>query len=96
MLWYHPRGMKKPNLLFLFTDEQRFDTLSVYGNGKIEMPNLNRLASGSCVFDKTYVTQPVCTPSRSSLLTGQYPHTNGCIENNIPLKGHFPLLFLKG
>ena len=78
--------MPKPNLLFLFTDEQRADTMAAYGNERIETPNLNRLASESTVFERAYVTQPVCTPSRSSILTGLWPHTNGCTENNIPLR----------
>lgn len=73
---------QSPNLLFIYTDEQRFDTLAAYGNDQIEMPNLNRLADQACVFDRAYVTQPVCTPSRSSLLTGLYPHNNGCLANN--------------
>jgi len=77
--------MTLPNLLFLFTDEQRFDTMAAYGNTKIQTPNLNRLAGQSVVFDRAYVTQPVCTPSRSSILTGLWPHTNGCTANNIPL-----------
>lgn len=81
-----------PNLLFLYTDEQRFDTLAAYGNTRIQMPNLNRLAETSTVFDQAYVTQPVCTPSRSSLLTGLYPHTNGCTHNNVPLRASFPCL----
>lgn len=78
--------MNATNLLFLYTDEQAFDTLATYGNDRIEMPNLNRLADESVVFDQAYVTQPVCTPSRSTLLTGQYPHSNGCTANNIPLR----------
>ena len=78
--------MSHPNLLFLYTDEQAYNTLKTYGNTTISMPNLNRLADESCVFDRAYVSQPVCTPSRSTLLTGLYPHTNGCIKNNIPLK----------
>jgi arylsulfatase len=77
--------MSQPNLLFLYTDEQRFDTLACYGNEQIDMPNLNRLAERSVVFDDAYVTQPVCTPSRSTLLTGLFPHTNGCVANNVPL-----------
>jgi arylsulfatase A-like enzyme len=81
---------RPPNLLFLYTDEQRYDTLACYGNERIEMPNLNRLAESSTVFDEAYVTQPVCTPSRSSLLTGQWPHTNGCTRNNIPLRPETP------
>ncbi|MHC4873886.1 MAG: sulfatase-like hydrolase/transferase [Planctomycetota bacterium] len=78
--------MNKPNILFIYTDEQAVNTLAAYGNNQIEMPALNRLSSQSTVFENAYVTQPVCTPSRSSLVTGLYPHTNGCIENNIPLR----------
>ena len=76
----------KPNLLFIFTDEQRADTLECYGNTVVQAPNLNALARRSFVFERPYVTQPVCTPARSSIMTGLYPHTNGCTENNIPLK----------
>lgn len=76
----------KPNLLFLWTDEQRADTLSVYGNGRFRMPALNRLASESVVFSRCYDTQPVCTPARSSVMTGEWPHANGCLNNNIPLR----------
>ncbi|MHC4872462.1 MAG: sulfatase family protein [Planctomycetota bacterium] len=77
---------KKPNLLFIFTDQQRFDTLACYGNDFIKMPNLNKLAEQSYVFENAYVTQPVCTPSRSSIMTGLYPHTNGCVKNNVFMK----------
>ncbi len=79
---------KPRNLLFLFTDEQRADTMAAYGNDKIETPNLNRLANESMVFEKCYVTQPVCTPSRSTIMTGLWPHQNGCMANNIPLPEH--------
>lgn len=78
--------MAVPNLLFIYCDELAMRTLATYGNDKIDMPNLNRFAAESIVFDQAYVTQPVCTPSRSTLLTGLYPHTNGCTENNVPLK----------
>lgn len=84
--------MKKHNLLFLYTDEQAIDTLKAYGNNKILMPNLNRLSDESTLFEQAYVTQPVCTPSRSTLLTGLYPHTNGCTRNNIPLPEDIPCL----
>ena len=81
---------KKPNLLFIWTDEQRPDTMAAYGNKAIKTPNLNRLASESFVFDKAYVTQPVCTPSRSSVMTGLWPHTSGLEANNIPLPKEIP------
>lgn len=84
--------MSHPNLLFIYTDEQAFNTLAAYGNTQIAMPNLNRLAAQSTVFDQTYVTQPVCTPSRSTLLTGLYPHTSGMTENNLRLRDDIPCL----
>jgi len=77
---------RKPNLLFIFTDEQRLDSMACYGSPWIQTPSLNALAAGSFVVDNPYVSQPVCTPSRSTIMTGQYPHTNGCTANNIPLR----------
>jgi len=84
--------MARTNLLFLFTDEQRADTMAAYGNERIQTPNLNRLARESTVFGNAYVTQPVCTPSRSTIMTGLYPHTSGCVENNVPLPDDVPCL----
>jgi arylsulfatase A-like enzyme len=80
------RAGDKPNLLFLWTDQQRADTMAAYGNTRFHVPTLNRLGSESVVFDRAYVTQPVCTPSRSSVVTGLWPHQSGCIRNNIPLR----------
>ena len=82
----------KKNLVFIFTDQQRYDTLNVYGNKKIKVPNLNKLAQKSAVFMNSYVTQPVCTPSRGSLLTGLYPHNHGCETNNRVLSDDIPTL----
>jgi arylsulfatase A-like enzyme len=83
---------KKPNILFICTDQQRASTLKVYGNSKYDVPNLNAFAERSVVFLNTYATQPVCTPSRSSVLTGLYPHTNGCTSNNSPLAASYMTL----
>jgi arylsulfatase A-like enzyme len=83
---------RKPNLLFLFTDQQRADTLACYGNQQVMTPNLTALASESHVFENAYVTQSVCTPSRSSIMTGLYPHTNGCTKNNVPLRYETPTI----
>jgi arylsulfatase A-like enzyme len=80
------RSGDKPNLLLVWTDQQRADTLAVYGNHRFRVPAMNHLASRSVVFEKCYVTQPVCTPSRSTVMTGLYPHQNGCTRNNIPLQ----------
>ncbi|NWG12230.1 MAG: sulfatase-like hydrolase/transferase [Acidobacteria bacterium] len=86
------RRTGKPNLLFVWTDQQRPDTMSVYGNSRIHAPNLDKLAAESIVFERAYVSQPVCTPSRSTVLTGLWPHQSGCTENNIPLPEKIPCL----
>lgn len=86
------RKQDKPNLLFIWTDQQRADTMAAYGNTKIHAPNLNKLAGESVVFQKAYVTQPVCTPNRSAVMTGLWPHTSGCTANNIRLPQDIPSL----
>lgn len=67
--------MKKPNILWICTDQQRFDSLGCYGNRKIDTPNLDELAANGMLFENTYCQSPVCTPSRASFLTGRYPRT---------------------
>ncbi|MBN1808081.1 MAG: sulfatase-like hydrolase/transferase [Planctomycetes bacterium] len=84
--------MPAPNILFIFTDEQRSDTLAAYGNTHIHTPNLDSLAARSVLFENAYVTQPVCTPSRSTIMTGLYPHSNSCTANNVPLPPHVPTI----
>lgn len=78
----------KPNLLFIWTDQQSANTLGAYGNDHIDTSNVDDLAEQAAVFENAYVTQPVCGPSRSSIMTGLYPHTSGITENNIPLPSH--------
>jgi arylsulfatase A-like enzyme len=80
---------RKPNLVLFLPDQQRADTIACYGGVKVHAPNLNTLASESVIFERTYVTHPVCTPSRSSLMTGTWPHTNGCTRNSVPLDRGF-------
>jgi arylsulfatase A-like enzyme len=80
---------RKPNLIVFLPDQQRADTI---GNPKVHAPNLAKLASEAIVFERAYVTHPVCTPSRSSLMTGLWPHTNGCTKNSVPLDERFRVL----
>ena len=75
----------KPNLLFIFTDQQRLDTIECYGNDQIETPALNALADESFVFEHGYVSQPVCSPSRATMLCGLYPHTARVPACNVSL-----------
>jgi arylsulfatase A-like enzyme len=62
----------KPNIIFLLTDDQRWDALGAMGNTIIKTPNMNKLASAGVLFQNAYVTTSICCVSRASLLTGQY------------------------
>src|SRR5215470_2225221 len=84
-------AQRKPNFVLFLPDQQRADTLACYGGVKVCAPNLNKLASESVVFERAYVTHPVCTPSRSSLMTGTWPHINGCTRNSVPLDRRFQI-----
>jgi arylsulfatase A-like enzyme len=83
---------RKPNLIVFLPDQQRADTIACCGGEKVHAPNLNKLASESVVFSRAYVTHPVCTPSRSSLMTGMWPHTTGCTKNSVALAPRFSVL----
>lgn len=83
---------EQPNVVMIITDQQRADTMGCYGNPHIQTPNLNRLADQSFVFENAYVSQPICTPSRSTIMTGLYPHATGCVRNNIPLSADVPTI----
>ncbi|PIX48616.1 MAG: hypothetical protein COZ57_05025 [Armatimonadetes bacterium CG_4_8_14_3_um_filter_66_20] len=66
------RPLTRPNILFIHTDQQRWDTLAANGNSVIRTPNLDRLAAEGTNFDHAFAQNPVCMPSRVSVLTGQY------------------------
>ena len=65
--------MESPNILLIYADEMRADLLGCYGNNICKTPNLDRLATEGTRFDQCMITQPTCTPSRASLLTGCFP-----------------------
>lgn len=67
------------------TDQQRTDTLRCYGNTQVQTPHLDSLAERGTLFTSCYVTQPVCSPCRSSMVTGLFPNATTVIDNNIPL-----------
>ncbi len=66
---------KQPNILWICTDQQRFDTLGCMGNRFVNTPNLDRLAAEGALFTKAFCQNPICTPSRASFLSGRYPRT---------------------
>lgn len=71
----------RPNIIFILTDDQRWDTLGVYGNKDIKTPNLDKLAKEGALFTNGYVAAPLCCPSRAAFLTGLYPHQTGVLTN---------------
>lgn len=78
----------KRNILLIHTDQQRQDSLGVYGNEVARTPHLDALAAAGVRFDHHYVTNPVCMPSRASLMTGRHLPAHGVIDNGIPLDEH--------
>ena len=71
----------QPNILWLCTDQQRYDTIAVLGNSKIRTPAVDSLVRDGVAFTHAYCQSTVCTPSRASFLTGRYPRTTGCRQN---------------
>ena len=64
---------KQPNILWICTDQQRWDTIGALGNNHVHTPNIDRLVNEGVAFDHAFCTSPVCTPSRACFLTGMYP-----------------------
>ncbi|MBO9608460.1 MAG: sulfatase-like hydrolase/transferase [Paenibacillaceae bacterium] len=77
--------MKRPSVLILYTDQQRYDSLGCNGNPQAITPHLDRLASEGVRFENVFVQNPVCMPSRMSFLTGRYCSSLGVGFNGIPL-----------
>lgn len=82
--------MPQPNILFIFTDQQRADTIHAAGNPIIITPSLDRLAREGVHFAGAYTPSPVCVPARCSLIYGQYPHKTGCFDNGDPFPDNRP------
>lgn len=75
---------KQPNILFILTDDQRWDSLGCYGNKDTKTPNIDRLASEGVLLQYFYPAEPLCCPSRATYLTGLYPHQTGILSNGSP------------
>jgi len=84
---------RQPNILWICTDQQRFDTIGALGNRYVSTPNIDRLVAEGTTFERTYCQAPICTPSRSSFLTGVYPSTARANRNgNDRFSGIYPLV----
>lgn len=83
---------RRPNILWLMTDEQRTDSLGCYGSPWAHTPNLDRLASQGTLFQNAVTPSPVCVSARTSMLTGLYPCQTGVWHNALELRQPMPNL----
>jgi arylsulfatase len=75
---------ERPDIIFIITDQQRYDTIAALGGGHVDTPNLDRLVRRGVSFSNCQITAPSCVPSRASLFSGYYPHTTGVFANGQP------------
>jgi arylsulfatase A-like enzyme len=84
------KGPARPNVLFMMTDELTLKSMSACGNPYVRTPNMDSIAAGGVRFEKSYCTAPICSPSRSSLLTSRIPEVAGVRYNGIPVHLSIP------
>src|SRR5688572_33063840 len=77
----------RPNVVFIMSDDHAYQAVSAYGSNRNETPNIDRIAKDGVRFDRCYVTNSLCGPSRACILTGMYGHKNGFIDNHSTFDG---------
>ena len=82
----------RPNVLLVMTDQQTDEAMSCAGNPHVSTPAMDWIASRGVRFTRSYVTQPLCLPCRSSIQTGRYPHEIGTGTNGTKLNSRYPML----
>src|SRR5690606_27931212 len=75
---------KRPNIVFIMSDDHAYQAISAYDNRLIETPNIDRIAKMGMLFTNASVTNSICAPSRATILTGKHSHVNGKIDNHFP------------
>ena len=79
-------GADRPNIVFILTDDHRWDSYGAANRNGIRTPNLDRISAGGTRFDNAFVTLAICSPSRAACLTGRYGTSNGVTAyGNVPL-----------
>ncbi|EAZ80932.1 sulfatase family protein [Algoriphagus machipongonensis] len=75
---------KRPNIVFIMSDDHAYQAISAYDNTLIETPNIDRIADMGMLFTNASVTNSICAPSRATILTGKHSHINGKVDNHFP------------
>lgn len=79
-----PKEEKRPNILFIMSDDHAYQAISAYNDKLIETPQIDRIANEGILFTNASVTNSICAPSRATILTGKHTHIHGKIDNNFP------------
>jgi len=82
----------RPNILVIMTDQQAASAMSAAGNPYLNTPAMDSIAARGVRFERAYVTQPLCLPSRSSMMTGRYPHEIGTTTNGKSFNKDWPMV----
>ncbi len=83
---------RRPNLLYIHTDQHNPYVTGCYGDRLVQTPNLDRLAAGGALFTNTYCNSPICVPSRMAMLTGRHPYQNQVWTNSHGLDSSIPTM----
>ncbi|MGB5388158.1 MAG: sulfatase-like hydrolase/transferase, partial [Eudoraea sp.] len=78
------KSTKRPNIVFIMSDDHAYQAISAYSNKLIQTPNIDRIANEGMLFTNASVTNSICAPSRAVILTGKHSHINGKIDNLSP------------
>ncbi|MDB2385430.1 sulfatase [Polaribacter sp.] len=75
---------KQPNIIFIMSDDHAYQTISAYGHGLNNTPNIDRIANEGAIFNRGFVSNSICAPSRAVMITGKHSHINGKVDNIRP------------
>ncbi|WP_304517179.1 sulfatase-like hydrolase/transferase, partial [Cecembia rubra] len=75
---------KRPNIIFIMSDDHAYQAISAYDSRLIQTPNIDRIANMGMLFTNASVTNSICAPSRATILTGKHSHINGKTDNHFP------------
>ena len=78
----------RPNIIFIMSDDHAYQALSAYSPDLMETPNIDRIADKGIQFNKAFVTNSICAPSRAVILTGKFSHLNGVLGNGEVFDGN--------
>jgi arylsulfatase A-like enzyme len=82
----HHTGVKRPNIIFIMSDDHAYQAISDYGSDLLQTPNIDRIGKEGMRFNNFFVTNSLCSPSRAVILTGMYSHLTGSRDNSFSMR----------